>query len=81
MSRVIPILLILALLLSSTPSYAARPMITDPKITTSTTTLVTKSENKDDIEEVCEGFGKEECFTKRILAAHLDYIYTREENP
>ncbi|KAM0032349.1 putative phytosulfokine [Helianthus debilis subsp. tardiflorus] len=80
MSRVIPIFLILALL-SYTFSYATRPVVTLSKTTTSTATLVTKMENKDDVEESCEGLGKEECLTRRILVAHLDYIYTQEKNP
>ncbi|KAF5791551.1 putative phytosulfokine [Helianthus annuus] len=81
MSRVIPIFLILALL-SYTLSYATRPVVTLTKTTTSTATLVTKMENKDDVEESCEeGLGKEECLTRRILVAHLDYIYTQEKNP
>ncbi|KAK9066984.1 hypothetical protein SSX86_014308 [Deinandra increscens subsp. villosa] len=81
MSRAIPIFLILALLLSSTLSYAARSIVALPKTDTSTTNLVTKSENKDDVEESCEGVGKEECLMRRILVAHLDYIYTQEKNP
>ncbi|KAI3726377.1 hypothetical protein L1987_66174 [Smallanthus sonchifolius] len=80
MSRVMTIILIVVLLLS-TLSYAARPMVTLPKTATATTTVVTKSENKDDIEETCEGVGIEECLTRRTLVAHLDYIYTQEKNP
>ncbi|MFS7973663.1 putative phytosulfokine [Helianthus anomalus] len=35
----------------------------------------------DDVEESCEGLGKEECLTRRILVAHPGYIYTQEKNP
>ncbi|KAK1433157.1 hypothetical protein QVD17_10063 [Tagetes erecta] len=83
MSRaIISIFIILALLFSSPLSNAVRPMVYLPKTATSTTTPVTTSESKlDDIEESCEGVGKEECLTRRILAAHLDYIYTQHKNP
>ncbi|PWA76367.1 phytosulfokine 3 [Artemisia annua] len=85
MSKAITLFLIVALLLSSTLSYDARPIKTIPKAATSapttTTTIVTKSENKDDVDETCEGVRKEECLTRRTLAAHLDYIYTQDKNP
>lgn len=31
-------------------------------------------------EDNCEG-GEEDCWTRRTLAAHLDYIYTQKHKP
>ena len=36
---------------------------------------------KVDIDESCEGVGKEECLMRRTLAAHVDYIYTQKHKP
>ncbi|XP_027362328.1 phytosulfokines 3-like [Abrus precatorius] len=33
------------------------------------------------VEETCQGIGKEECLMRRTLAAHTDYIYTQKQNP
>nr|GEW36091.1 hypothetical protein [Tanacetum cinerariifolium] len=58
MSKAITLILIVALLLSSTLSYDARSITTIPKAATSapttTITVVTKSENKDAVDESCE---------------------------
>ncbi|XVE55724.1 hypothetical protein DITRI_Ditri03aG0181200 [Diplodiscus trichospermus] len=36
---------------------------------------------KINIGENCEGIGKDECLTRRTLAAHVDYIYTGDDKP
>lgn len=36
---------------------------------------------KVEIDENCEGVGKEECLMRRTLAAHVDYIYTQNHKP
>ncbi|GJT67972.1 hypothetical protein Tco_1019452 [Tanacetum coccineum] len=62
MSKAITLILIVALLLSSTLSCDARSITTIPKAATSaptTITVVTKSENKDDVDESCEGLSHE----------------------
>ncbi|KAI3794143.1 hypothetical protein L1987_36770 [Smallanthus sonchifolius] len=76
MSRPATLLLILALLLCSNPSHAARPAAT----------TITKHQNKGgvetaEIEEGCEGLGEDECLMRRTLVAHIDYIYTQKTNP
>lgn len=38
-------------------------------------------EEKAYVEETCEGIGEEECFMKRILVAHTDYVYTDKQKP
>ncbi|MBA0623679.1 hypothetical protein Godav_009128 [Gossypium davidsonii] len=34
-----------------------------------------------DVDDNCEGVGKEESLMRRTLAAHLDYIYTQNHKP
>nr|GEU99022.1 hypothetical protein [Tanacetum cinerariifolium] len=73
MSRTTTLLLILPLLLCSTPSYTARHMAAD-------TTKMVKHQDKDgvkttEIEESCEGIIEVECLMRRTLTAHIDYIY------
>ncbi|KAJ0469211.1 putative phytosulfokine [Helianthus annuus] len=77
MSRPATLFLILALLLCSKPSYAARPL----------TDTITKHQNKgvvetaEEIEQGCQGVDQDECLMRRTLVAHLDYIYTQNKNP
>ncbi|KAJ9562279.1 hypothetical protein OSB04_007439 [Centaurea solstitialis] len=83
MSRAtIVFLVLLFLVFSSIESAKARPLATLSDSTTSVTTAATKSQNKDFVEESCEGVEKEECLMRRTLAdAHLDYIYTQSKKP
>nr|XP_009631904.1 phytosulfokines 3-like [Nicotiana tomentosiformis]XP_016476260.1 PREDICTED: phytosulfokines 3-like [Nicotiana tabacum] len=71
------------LLLSFTLSYAARPEPTFHEAT-----LNNNIQNQDVVEpkqvgkeENCKGIKEEECLERRTLAAHLDYIYTQNQNP
>ncbi|KAK9061914.1 hypothetical protein SSX86_019098 [Deinandra increscens subsp. villosa] len=79
MSRPATLLLIIALLLCSKPSYSARPI--------TATAAMTNHQNKGgaetaEIEEGCEeGIGEDECLMRRTLVAHTDYIYTQKKNP
>ncbi|KAH7836094.1 hypothetical protein Vadar_032635 [Vaccinium darrowii] len=34
-----------------------------------------------EVEGDCEGVGEEDCLMRRTLAAHVDYIYTQNQNP
>ncbi|XWS25490.1 hypothetical protein CRYUN_Cryun27aG0072400 [Craigia yunnanensis] len=69
-------LFIAAFLLNFVLSYAARPEPAFP---------LTQHEEveaeKVDIDENCEGVGKEDCLMRRTLAAHVDYIYTQNHKP
>ncbi|XWS14816.1 hypothetical protein CRYUN_Cryun35bG0041000 [Craigia yunnanensis] len=69
-------LFIAALLLNFMISYAARPEPAFPL----TQNEVVEAE-KVDIDENCQGVGKEECLMRRTLAAHVDYIYTQKHKP
>ncbi|KAG4200444.1 hypothetical protein ERO13_A05G211500v2 [Gossypium hirsutum] len=64
-------LFIAALLLNFMLCYAAHP---DPAL------LLTKHQRVD-VDDNCEGVGKEESLMRRTLAAHLDYIYTQNHKP
>ncbi|XP_019239598.1 PREDICTED: phytosulfokines-like isoform X2 [Nicotiana attenuata] len=71
------------LLLSVALSYAARPEPTFHEAT-----LSNNIQNQDVVEpkqvgkeESCKGVKEEECLERRTLAAHLDYIYTQNQNP
>ncbi|KAI3768245.1 hypothetical protein L2E82_18770 [Cichorium intybus] len=76
------ILFFTLLVLLSTISSEARSMPALPHvINTSVTTIATESQNKDVDEESCEGVGKDACLMRRMLDAHLDYIYTQEKKP
>ncbi|KAL6530011.1 hypothetical protein OROMI_028656 [Orobanche minor] len=33
------------------------------------------------VDESCHGVGEDECFMRRSLIAHIDYIYTQEKKP
>ncbi|CAO2813572.1 unnamed protein product [Amaranthus hypochondriacus] len=35
----------------------------------------------DRVEENCGGLSEDECLMRRTLLAHIDYIYTQNENP
>ncbi|XP_018437495.1 phytosulfokines 3 [Raphanus sativus] len=67
---------IMALLLCSTLTYAAR-------LTPTTTTFssredsVKETEGDKAEEESCEGIEEDECLIRRTLVAHTDYIYTQ----
>ncbi|CAO2828154.1 unnamed protein product [Amaranthus hypochondriacus] len=39
------------------------------------------AEKEDDNVGSCEGVNEEECLMRRTLVAHLDYIYTQQQNP
>ncbi|KAD7117771.1 hypothetical protein R6Q59_005697 [Mikania micrantha] len=68
-------LFLLLLLLLSPAIFSARP---EPA---TTTTITTPSKDVDQVKEGCEATAEEECLMRRTLVAHLDYIYTRENNP
>ncbi|KAK8580506.1 hypothetical protein V6N13_143588 [Hibiscus sabdariffa] len=70
MSKLLTLFVAAALLLNSMLCYAARP---DPAFP------LTKHPGVD-IDDNCEGVGKEECLMRRTLAAHVDYIYTQSHN-
>ncbi|CAA7055953.1 unnamed protein product [Microthlaspi erraticum] len=68
---------IMALLLCSTLTYAARPA---PTTTTASSIENSVKEIEGDTveEESCNGIGEEECLIRRSdLVAHTDYIYTQ----
>ncbi|CAF2046376.1 hypothetical protein BRARA_I03344 [Brassica rapa] len=67
---------IMALLLCSTLTYAAR---LTPMTTTSSSRedSVKETEGVKAAEENCKGIGEEECLIRRTLVAHTDYIYTQ----
>ncbi|ESQ45556.1 hypothetical protein EUTSA_v10010875mg [Eutrema salsugineum] len=69
-------IIIMALLLCSTLTYAAR---LTPTMTTASSREDTVKEIEGDKveEESCKGLGEEECLTRRTLVAHTDYIYTQ----
>ncbi|KAL3844685.1 hypothetical protein ACJIZ3_002088 [Penstemon smallii] len=33
------------------------------------------------VEDSCKGIGEDDCLMRRILTAHLDYIYTQHHKP
>ncbi|XP_059293482.1 phytosulfokines 3 [Lycium ferocissimum] len=71
------------LVLCFTLSYASRP---EPAFHGAT---LNKIDQHQDVveskqvatEESCKGGQDEECLERRNLAAHLDYIYTQNQNP
>ncbi|OAY23062.1 hypothetical protein MANES_18G048700v8 [Manihot esculenta] len=65
----------LVLVLTLVMAQAAR---LQPGFTSDPVNLKTQ---KAETEESCEGVGEAECLTRRTLAAHVDYIYTQNENP
>ncbi|XP_022768624.1 phytosulfokines-like [Durio zibethinus] len=67
---------IAALLLNFMLSYAARP---EPALPL--TQHKGFEAEKVDVDENCEGVGKDECLMRRTLAAHVDYIYTQHHKP
>ncbi|KAF8406181.1 hypothetical protein HHK36_008261 [Tetracentron sinense] len=70
-------LLMVALLLFFTLSYAARP---EPALPMKTQHEVAEVENVE-VDEGCEGVGEDECLMRRTLVANTDYIYTQKHNP
>ena len=70
------------LLLCFALSYAARPHPLFHEATLNNIqnqdVVETKQVRK---EESCKGVKEEECLERRTLAAHLDYIYTQNQNP
>ncbi|EOA25030.1 hypothetical protein CARUB_v10018336mg [Capsella rubella] len=67
---------IVALLLCSTLTYAAR--LTPTTATASSRDISVKEIEADKAEEEsCNGIGEEECLIRRTLVAHTDYIYTQ----
>ncbi|XP_060193467.1 phytosulfokines-like [Lycium barbarum] len=70
------------LVLFFTLSYAARPQQAFFHAT------LNKNQHQDvvepkqiEAEESCKGPQEKECLERRTLAAHLDYIYTQNQNP
>ncbi|KAM3286085.1 phytosulfokine 3 [Capsicum chacoense] len=83
MSKASASLFFIILLLCFTMSYAARPEPLFHQVTT-----LNNIQHQDvveakqvDKEESCKGVEEEECLERRTLAAHLDYIYTQNQNP
>ncbi|XP_061961204.1 phytosulfokines 3-like [Populus nigra] len=76
-------LFMVALLLCSTITYAARPEPGFPDGSLAKNQhKVVKAEHAEVMEEIsCEGLGEEECLMRRTLAAHTDYIYTQKNKP
>ncbi|GMH14858.1 hypothetical protein Nepgr_016699 [Nepenthes gracilis] len=77
-------LVLIALLLCSALTYAARP---EPSLRR---TSPAESQHRDidgvagefvDDNETCAGVNEEECLMRRTLVAHTDYIYTQNQNP
>ncbi|KAL0713967.1 hypothetical protein Bca4012_020945 [Brassica carinata] len=72
---------IMALLLCSTLTYAARltPTTTTSSYREDSVKVRQHLETEGDKaeEESCEGIGEEECLIRRTLVAHTDYIYTQ----
>ncbi|XP_015159107.1 phytosulfokines 3-like [Solanum tuberosum] len=74
------------LLLCFALSYASRP---EPVFHEATLNLNNIDHHQDHVmeskqvanEESCNGGQDEECLERRNLAAHLDYIYTQNQNP
>ncbi|GMI82716.1 phytosulfokine 4 precursor [Hibiscus trionum] len=64
-------LFVAAILLNFMLCYGVRP---DPA-------LPLTKHHRVDVDETCEGVGKEECLMRRTLAAHVDYIYTQNHKP
>lgn len=84
MSSKVATAFLLILLFCFSLSCAARPA---PYHDTSSTPIETHPESVHeievqpmDMEERCEA-DDEECFMRRTLAAHLDYIYTQKHKP
>ncbi|XP_010515341.1 PREDICTED: phytosulfokines 3 [Camelina sativa] len=71
---------IIALLLCSTLTYAAR---LTPTATTASSRENSVKEIEGDMveEESCNGIGEEECLIRRSLVVHTDYIYTQNHKP
>ncbi|XP_052205860.1 phytosulfokines 3-like [Diospyros lotus] len=72
-------LLMLALLLCCTLSYAGRREKTPAK--TQHGGVEDDHQHVEVAEESCEGVGEEECLMRRTLTAHVDYIYTQKQKP
>ncbi|GMY11955.1 phytosulfokines 3-like [Fagus crenata] len=74
-------LLVIALLICSTLTYAARPEPAFAEVTPAKTQHGDVEAEHAEVDEGCEGLGGEECLMRRTLAAHLDYIYTQKHKP
>ncbi|XP_019056812.1 PREDICTED: phytosulfokines 3-like [Tarenaya hassleriana] len=74
-------LCILALLLCSTLTYAARPAPTTASRGETAVEGFGEGRGDKEAEERCEGVAEEECLIRRTLVAHTDYIYTQNHNP
>ncbi|XP_060194364.1 phytosulfokines [Lycium barbarum] len=82
MSKATASFFFIILLLCFTLSYAARPQPIFHEAN------LNKFQHQDVVEpkqvgkeESCVGVKEEECLERRTLAAHLDYIYTQNQNP
>ncbi|KAK7406428.1 hypothetical protein VNO78_08052 [Psophocarpus tetragonolobus] len=38
-------------------------------------------QDAEEVDESCKGLSEEQCLMRRTLTAHLDYIYTQDQNP
>ncbi|KAF6150545.1 hypothetical protein GIB67_030346 [Kingdonia uniflora] len=80
MSQRTTCLILIALLLVFSQTFAARPEPTLPKESLSDTKHA-EVDNKAETVESCEGLGEDDCLMRRTLNAHIDYIYTQEAKP
>ncbi|CAK7339728.1 unnamed protein product [Dovyalis caffra] len=75
-------LFLIALLLCSTLTYAARPKSGFPSGSLAKNPpKFVEADHAEVMVESCEGVGEEECLMRRTLAAHTDYIYTQKHKP
>ncbi|KAL4582106.1 hypothetical protein LXL04_006646 [Taraxacum kok-saghyz] len=79
MSRTSIVFFTLLLVFFSIMSSEARSVPVIP-IASSIDTAI-ESQNKGVDEDNCEGVEKDACLMRRMLDAHLDYIYTQDKNP
>ncbi|PKA54252.1 Phytosulfokine [Apostasia shenzhenica] len=72
MAKGIAFFVLIALILSLSPTHAGRPY-TAERIGS------VESGESNTADFGCGGLGEEECLMRRTLAAHTDYIYTQEK--
>ncbi|KAL4588604.1 hypothetical protein LXL04_001496 [Taraxacum kok-saghyz] len=77
--RVTTLCMIAILLLSMLSHTTARPTPIFKDVTPMETHHTDEEVANARTEEKCTGPGEEECLMRRTLAAHLDYIYTRNK--
>ncbi|KAL6961317.1 hypothetical protein U1Q18_039085 [Sarracenia purpurea var. burkii] len=75
-------LFVLSLLLISAAAHPGPLQVEDTPVKTHQSGEEAAQRHQDAVEESCEGVGDdEECLMRRTLAAHVDYIYTQNQNP